>query len=204
MAKNKVQRYALLIGIPEYDVIEPDLPVVINDLQILDKALKSSRFDVRKLGDNLSYAPTRSRIRREIRQFCDEASEGHTLLLYFSGHGVHYNNRDYLIPSDATLDDPTNAAEYLIPVDLSDALDQCKAQTILLFIDACREGITLKDPKKGLAKGLEFKPWSEGELRQVADREYAIVFSCGAGQVSRFAPDNQFSFFTKALVLYYS
>jgi class 3 adenylate cyclase/uncharacterized caspase-like protein len=199
MVKHQVQRYALLIGVPEYDVVEPNLPVVKNDLQILEKALKSSRFDVRKLGDKRPYAATRSRILREIRQFCDEADEGHTLLLYFSGHGVHHNNKDYLIPSDATLDDPINVKQYLIPVDLSEAFDQCKAKTILFFIDACREGIKIKDSKKGLAKGLEFKPWSQGELRQVADREYAIVFSCGAGQVSRFSPNNQFSFFTKAL-----
>jgi len=199
MDEQEVKRHALLIGVPQYDVVEPDLPVVRNDLQILDEALRSSRFEVRKLGDQDLYEPTYCRIRREIRSFCAQANEEDTLLIYFSGHGVHYDNKDYLIPSDATLDDPVNAKEYLIPVDLSDTFDQCKAHTILFFIDACREGMKLKDPKKGLAKGLEFKPWSEGELRQVTDREYAIVFSCGTGQVSRFAPDNQFSFFTKAL-----
>ena len=199
MAKHEVKRHALLIGVPQYDVIEPDLPVVTNDLQILDEALKSSRFDVRKLGDKHSYAPTRGSIRREMRQFCAEANEGDTLLLYFSGHGVHYTGRDYLIPSDATLDDPINVQEYLIPADLSEVFDECKAQTILFFIDACREGIEIKDSSKGLAKGLVFKTWSQENLRLVAERESAIVFSCAASEVSRFAQGDEFSFFTKAL-----
>jgi class 3 adenylate cyclase len=80
-----------------------------------------------------------------------------------------------------------------VPVDLSDLFDQSNARTILFFVDACRTGVTTKDFSK------HWERWSEGELREVKDREYAIVFSCGAGQVSRFDKDGQFSFFTRAL-----
>jgi hypothetical protein len=195
MDEQGIKRHALLIGVPKYDVVEPDLPVVRKDFQILDKALKSSRYDVRKLGDEHSCAPTRSSIRREMRRFCTEAHEGDTLLLYFSGHGVHYNGKDYLIPSDATLDEPSNVTEYLVPVDLSEIFIECQAQTILFFIDACREGIKLKDSSKGLAKGLAFKTWSQEDIRLVAERESAIVFSCASGEKSRFAKGDKFSFF---------
>jgi class 3 adenylate cyclase len=198
MARNHIQRRALLIGVAEQDVIRPNLPVVRKDLQIMQKALESSRFAVQLLGTEGTEAPTRSTIRRTVRGFCADADKGSTLLLYFSGHGVHYNNRDYVIPSDATLDDPVNVEEYLVPIDLSYVIDECRAQTILFFVDACREGIKITNSPKGLIKGLTFDEWSDRDIGLVKERESAIVFSCSPGKLS-FATRNDFSFFTRAL-----
>ena len=66
-------------------------------------------------------------------------------MFYFSGHGIHYQGKDYLVPSDADLDDAECIQDYLIPTDLGEIvnLDSCNAQTIIFFIDACREGIKL-------------------------------------------------------------
>jgi class 3 adenylate cyclase len=193
MAKKDIQRSALLIGVPEYDIAGVNLPVVRNDLQILHSALESSRFEVQQLGIDPGDSATRNRIRARMHRFCAEAKPGTTLLLYFSGHGANHNNRDYLVPSDGTLDDLVSIEEYLVPVDLSDLFDQCNARTILFFIDACRSEVKTKDLAKYWTR------WSEGELRAVKDREYAIVFSCGPGQVSRFDRGGRFSFFTRAL-----
>ena len=194
-----VRRNALIIGVAKYDVIRPDLPVVRNDLRIMQKALASSHFTVQQLGTQGTDVPTLNTIRRTIYHFCAEAHEDSTLLLYFSGHGVHYNNRDYMIPSDSTLDDPVNVEEYLVPIDLGYVLDECKAQTILFFVDACREGIKIPGSSKGLIKGLQFDVWSEKDIRLVRERESAIVFSCGPGALSWFTEGGEYSLFTRAL-----
>lgn len=197
MAGFKVQRHALLIGVPEYDIPSADLPVVKEDVKILRKALESSRYSIQELGMKKTDMATRSRMRQRIRRFCAEANDDDTLLLYFTGHGINYKSRDYLIPSDGTLDDPTNLEEYLVPVDLSEIFDECKARTILFFVDACRSEFDLIHPS--LSKGLFSEQWSKGKLGPVTDREYAIVFSCGPGHISQFREDGRFSFFTKAL-----
>jgi len=197
MAEHNVQRHALLIGASEYDIPGANLPVVKEDIKILRRALESSHYGVQELGTKQSELATRNRIRRIVRRFCAEANENATLLLYFSGHGIHYNNRDYLIPSDGFLDYPTNLEEYLVPVDLSEVFNECKARTVLFFVDACRSKPELLCPS--CSKELFSEKWAEGKLDPVTDREYAIVFSCGAGHVSRFREDGRFSFFTKAL-----
>jgi class 3 adenylate cyclase/uncharacterized caspase-like protein len=193
------QRRALLIGVAEHDVVGPNLPAVRNDLRIMEEALQPSHYAVEQLGMKKTEAPTRSTILRRIRGFFASAEEGSTSLLYFSGHGVHYNNRDYVIPSDATLDDPAIVEDYLVPVDLTYVIGECKAQTIIFFVDACRDGIEIADASKKLSKGLRFDVWSEEKTRLIGERESAIVFSCGPGALSWCAEGNEYSLFTKAL-----
>lgn len=59
-----------------------------------------------------------------------------TLWFFFSGHGLHYANRDYLMPSDA---DPDDAEHTAIAVeDLVECLRRCGTNKIVLVLDACR------------------------------------------------------------------
>jgi class 3 adenylate cyclase len=190
-------RKALLIGVPEYDLPGADLPAVRKDLQILGEALVSSGYHIDRLGEDKTYPATRSRIHQRMRRFFADAGEGDLLFLYFSGHGVNLNRKDYLVPADATLADRGAVEEYLIPVDISHLIGLSKAQTILFFIDACRRGMELVDPS--FPKEVPFAEWSQGEQRPVQDREYATVFSCGPGQVSRCDEHNVVSYFTDAL-----
>ena len=137
------KRRALLIGVSEYesDAI-PNLSIVCQDLKLLHASLEKSGFVVRSLGESgLSYG--RSKILQTLRQECKGAQNLDTLLLYFSGHGMHFRGKDYLIPSDATLDDAEAVEEYLVPLDLGSIIDQSDAKTIIFFVDACREGIKL-------------------------------------------------------------
>jgi len=188
------KRRALLIGVPEYesDAI-PNLPIVRKDLEMLHGALEKSGFTVRSLGaDGISHG--RSKIRQALIRECKEARGIETLLLYFSGHGIHFQGKDYLVPADAVLDYAEFVEECLVPIDLSDIVDQSGAGTIIFFVDACREGVKLD------SKALSLAGWSQGELKQATRRSFVLVFACGPGQVSQYVSGEAgFSLFSQAL-----
>ena len=190
------RRKALLIGVPEYesDALE-DLPVVLRDLEILQATLEQSRYAVRVLGTEGIEQTGQNKILRALRKELLNAKDVDVLLLYFSGHGVHFEGKDYLIPSDADFDDPAFTQYLITPEALSDAIDSCRAKTILFLIDACRHGMKLGVKDIGLTN------WSRGEVKKATHRSYVLVFSCGPGQVSQYVRgEDGFSLFTKALV----
>ncbi|MEH2205265.1 MAG: caspase family protein [Nostoc sp.] len=189
------KRRALLIGVPEYesDAIT-NLPIVCRDIENLHASLEKSGFTIRSLGTDGISQTGRSKLLQALRRECKEAQGVETLLLYFSGHGMHYRGKDYLIPSDAVLDDAEYVEEYLVSTDIGDIIDQSGAETIIFFIDACREGVKLGFKDTYLAG------WSRGDRRQALQRSFIMVFACGPGQVSQYVGNEQgFSLFSKAL-----
>ena len=189
------KRRALLIGVPDYESEAIDnLTVVRHDLENLHSALEQSGYSVRSLGTEGILQTGRSKILQALRQECRRSKGVDTLLFYFSGHGIHYRGQDYLIPSDAVLEDAEFIEDYLVSTELGHINDLAEAKTILYFIDACREGVKLD------AKSTYLASWSRGERRKATQRSFVIVFSCGPGQVSQFVPgDEGFSLFSKAL-----
>ncbi|MGR3278819.1 NB-ARC domain-containing protein [Acaryochloris marina NIES-2412] len=190
------KRRALLIGVPEYlsSQIE-SLPVVHQDLDTLETSLRKSNYDVTVVGREGAKETSRSQVLNQLRKSCRQAKGVETLFLYLSGHGLHYNGRDYLVPADASIDDPEDLEDYLVSLDLGVAIDECPAQTIVMVIDACREGVKLQG-----SKSVSLGRWSGGDRRQAAKRNLAVVFSCSQGQFSHFLAGEQgFSLFTHAL-----
>ncbi|MCK9441900.1 MAG: caspase family protein, partial [Methanothrix sp.] len=186
---------ALLIGVPEYDSDAiVDLPFIRNDIIKLEKALESSGYHVRSVG--LKENPTANLIKQQIHKFCVKEKEpGETLIICFSGHGLHYDGIDYLVPFDAYTEDITNIASYLVPLDFTEVFENSAAAAIIFFIDACREGIEL-----GSESVLNIVNWGKGKLKSIRNRDVATIFSCEPGEVSRYvAKPDGFSFFSRAL-----
>jgi len=188
------KRRALLIGVPEYENKKLDLPVVRNDVENLHSSLEKSGFTVRTLGMGDKSETGGNKIKQALRRECRDAKGIETLILYFSGHGVHYEGKDYLVPSDADLDEP-DLEDYLVSTDiLGDAIDDSDAKTIIFIIDACRHGIEL-----GI-KGIGLTSWSLGKVRKATRRSFVLVFACSPAQVSQYVGGEAgFSLFSKAL-----
>jgi len=190
---------ALLIGVPKYgSKTIPSLPFIENDIIKLREALNSAGYQVQSIGIKTSeknVQATPGVIRGCVYEFCSKAEKDETLLLCFSGHGVHFNGNDYLVPCDARIEDP-NIESYLIPLtEFSKSFESSKAEAIIFFVDACREGITL-----GTMGIVPFKLWGTQKLQLSKERDTAFVFSCSPGELSRFisGPDT-FSLFSRAL-----
>ncbi len=190
---------ALLLASGDYEAENiTNLAIVENDIALVRTALESSRYEIHVVGVNPEFKLTRANMLKSIRQFARSATEDDTLIIYYSGHGVHFNNVDFIVPYDASFEDPEMLPEYLVPLDFPMLLKDCAAETILIIVDACREGLgLLLDPD---AKAASLLPWSEGRLSISKRQHITYIYSCAAGEYSRYVDGpGGYSIFTKAL-----
>ncbi|GAA1277722.1 HD domain-containing protein [Saccharothrix xinjiangensis] len=184
------ERIALLIGVPHApdasSRFEPLDEPVRSDLDGMRAALAESGYDVRALS-----GAGRSEIGTRIFETARDAPEGSTLLIYFTGHGVRIGDEDYLVPADARA--PREGEwtrpyrESLLPADISDYLEECRAGTVLWLIDACRD----------VEHGREAAFGTRIERGAPAGR-FAVLVGCGVGESCGYSADG--SFFTRGLV----
>ena len=76
-------------------------------------------------------------------------AEGDNFWFFFSGHGIRYQDRDYLMPCDGNPRAIEATAISLTYV--TERLRRCGADNVILFLDACRN----EGDKAGLGVGLE-------------------------------------------------
>jgi hypothetical protein len=143
------RHWAIAVGISQYSYIE-SLQYAHRDAESIRNFLtQHSAFEqVYYFSDNspdvtlnegvtIPTQPTLANLKRffQIRFATPFLKPEDTLWFFFSGHGLHYANRDYLLPSDAN---PENAETSAIPIeDLADHLKRSGTNRIVLIVDAC-------------------------------------------------------------------
>ncbi|WP_330280202.1 caspase family protein [Streptomyces sp. NBC_00569] len=184
---------ALLISVPTYrDPLIEDLPFVTDDTAELAEALGGIGYDVRIHDVDET---DRESIDYAIEAFFQGASPGETLLLYLSGHGVHHGGKDYLVPKGARTASHDFRGKCL-SLDFSSYVERSEAGDVVVFVDACREGIDLMQMSVGNAVG-----WSDMRVTRVGERHYCHVYACSPGERARYtrAGNSTFSIFSRAL-----
>ncbi|MEH2438777.1 SUMF1/EgtB/PvdO family nonheme iron enzyme [Nostoc sp.] len=170
MTKN----WAIAIGINQYDYLQP-LNYAKRDAQLMQEFLGNEAGfeqifffsdDSPELAGK-STRPTRTNLLRVLRQLFDNPfmGAGDNFWFFFSGHGIRYADRDYLMPCDGDPEDVENTAIAINFV--SERLRRCGADNVVLILDACRN---------------EGKKTGEGIGRQTAEeaRQQGVIsiFSC--------------------------
>ncbi|RBM19851.1 caspase family protein [Streptomyces sp. PT12] len=183
---------ALLIGVPRYrDPAIGDLAFVERDLAELDAALTATGYAV-TLHDPADS--DRDGIDSAVETFFQDAAPGETLLLHLSGHGIHHGGQDFLVPRGALMRSHDFAARCL-PLDFTPYVERSRAGDVAVFVDACREGIDLRE-----MGGVNAAAWSSMRVRRAGDRHYCHVYACSPGERARYATaDGGFSLFSRAL-----
>ncbi|WP_369212470.1 caspase family protein, partial [Streptomyces flavofungini] len=188
-------KQALIVAVPRYELEEefPDLTAAVDrDAELIGAALRSSGYSVEVLGLAPDKPAQRSRVRSAVSRICCTAPEDGTVLVHFTGHGLSVGGADHLVPSDAQLswaaDPPEVALDSLIDLDLASLLQGCRAGTVLLTVDACRDPA---DPDGG-SHGGRATVFPAGHDR------VAVLFGCGPGQTCG-SDDEAGSHFTRAL-----
>ncbi|XVV15639.1 HD domain-containing protein [Actinoplanes sp. CA-131856] len=186
-------RRALLIGVAEYDDTSIDsLPFIADDLDDLDKALTSIGYQVDR---HPPQHGDRDRIDTAIEQFCRRAEPAQQLLIFLSGHGIHRDGNDYLLPSSA---DTTSRkfTERCLEIEFNGHIEDSRCGDVLVVVDACREGVRLRE-KSGYSY---VHRWSQQQRARSADRTIAYLYACSSGELAHWkdTPDGTFSLFTRA------
>jgi hypothetical protein len=126
-------RVALVVGNGKY-VHATALPNPSNDARDVANVLREIGFDVAE-GRDLD----RSGMERLLRDFLRRAQAARVALLFYAGHGMQVDGRNYLIPVDAKLETATDLGFETVELDkvLSHLEDASRATIIIL--DACRD-----------------------------------------------------------------
>jgi len=147
---SNAQNIALLIGNSDYSFAPLKNPT--HDVDGIAKTLKEIGFYNIKVLKNVSQ----SQMQKALANFSQKAQSAEIALIYFSGHGMQVNNRNYLFPARTTAKKPVDLfglidLDYLIQSATS-------AKYGIVLVDACRDNPLVKyfnNGKKGsLKKGL--------------------------------------------------
>lgn len=135
-----------------------------------------------------STYPNRENILRLTQSLCAEhLQQGGLLWCFFSGYGVSYQGKDYLMPVDGN---PADIQGTGIPVELLlNTLKKAPTETVLVLVDMNRSQIV----KAGETIGSQ-----TAELAR--ELEIPTVLSCRPNQVSRETSALRQGFFTTALL----
>ena len=160
MAKN----WAICVGINHYDNM-PTLQYAQRDAELMrDYFLNEAGFEkvylftdnsppINDAGKPFNSQPTYGALKRFLRvRFNKEfLSAGDNFWFFYSGHGMRFNDRDYLMPADAD-PHPDGVEDTAIPLYfVTERLRRCGADNVILFLDACRS----QESSKGLGIGKE-------------------------------------------------
>jgi hypothetical protein len=167
------QKWAFLVGASEYRRVEK-LRYGAADALEMQKSLQNNlgfpEQNIITLSDNSTLKPGMSEIFEQLGRVKEQGiGENDLLIFYFSGHGYYDPStaEDYLLPIEAT---PFNIRRTAIR--MSDVVEELKStgcRNVVLFIDACREGVET-------SRGLEALGSAS---KSVVDREgMATFFSC--------------------------
>lgn len=182
------KRVALVIGESGY-LHANALQNPKNDAEAIGGVLRGAGFDEVRVETDLGV----SSLRRALREFAERAADADIAVVFYAGHGVEVEGKNYLVPVDASLASDYDVEDETIALErVLQALDPVK-RLKLAILDACRENpfaarMRRTTASRSLGRGLAPPPERQGGATLVAYAARAgSVASDGTGRNSPFA-----------------
>jgi TPR repeat protein len=159
------------------------------DAQLIAEALKDAGFDKVIEAKDLKLAD----FKKKLEEFKVEAASAQVALVYFAGHGVEVDRRNYLVPVDAAIRAMSDVDRSMLPLDAIKSTVHEAKRLKMIVLDACRDdpfAQALKDAP-GLRTGLANPKHSDNNL--------VIVYAASEGQVAEDGGQGENSPFAQAL-----
>ncbi|MGC9418558.1 MAG: caspase family protein [Rhodovulum sp.] len=178
-------RVALVIGVADYATIPP-LKNTVNDANALAEALGGIGFEVRTV-----LNPGGAALRTALDRFAFQAETADLALIYFAGHGVEVQGKNFLIPVDAAVRSNRDIQTQAVSLDdFLRAVDRARRMRIVI-LDSCRDNpfgdlIDLDAPLAAGQAGLAPPSPERGTLVAYAARDGQVALD-GEGRNSPFA-----------------
>ncbi|CCD84142.1 conserved hypothetical protein with TPR repeats and a peptidase domain; putative exported protein [Bradyrhizobium sp. ORS 285] len=126
------QRMALVIGNGAYAHVQA-LPNPPRDARAIAKSLRDIGFTVVE-GTDLD----RAAMQAKTRDFLREAARAQVAVVFYAGHGVQIDGRNYLVPTDIAFGSGSNVTSAMVDMDQILAGLDDQVRTNILILDACR------------------------------------------------------------------
>jgi len=148
--KATVRRVALVIGNGAYVHVKA-LPNPSNDARSIAKSLRGIGFTVSE-GIDLDRVAMQS----TIREFLREAANAQVAVVYYAGHGVQVEGRNYLVPVDVQFQPGSRMTDAMLEMDTIMAGLDDQVRTNILIMDACRNNpMAQQTASAGTNRGIE-------------------------------------------------
>jgi uncharacterized caspase-like protein len=181
-AAGAESRLALVIGNAAYSAPDAALANPVNDARVMAATLEELGFRVHRVEDADHAA-----MRRAIREFEDELRrEQGVSLVYYAGHGVQLEGRNYLMPVGAGLLSEAQVRERT--VDATELIERLRAtgsRLTIVILDACRNNPLYKPVfvmRGGGPVGLARPRPASGTVVAFATEPGRIAYDGAAGQ----------------------
>ncbi|KJC34297.1 peptidase C14, caspase catalytic subunit p20 [Bradyrhizobium sp. LTSP849] len=169
-------RMALIIGNGAYAHVKA-LPNPPNDARAVARSLRDIGFTVSE-GVDLD----RAAMQKMTRDFLRDAARAQIVVVYYAGHGVQVDGRNYLIPVDVELKPGASMTEAMIDMDTIMAGLDDQVRTNILIFDACRNNPMAQHvASAGTNRGIE------GASGLAAPTSLGAGATLGAGTLIAFA-----------------
>ena len=168
------QRVALVIGNAKYKHA-PALANPLNDAGDIGAALGRLGFKVTRL-DNADY----DKMRRGLKAFTRAASTAEVALVFYAGHGIEVDKRNFLIPVDARLQSDREVEFETVSLDLVSRAVEGASGLGLVILDACRDNPFAAAMKRSGAK----RSIGRGLARVEPSGETLVAYAAKGGSVA--------------------
>jgi uncharacterized caspase-like protein len=146
-----------VIGNSAYKQITP-LPNPVNDAHSIARSLRDIGFVVKE-GINLD----RVQMQSTIREFLRDAARAQVAVVYYAGHGVQVEGRNYLVPIDVQFQAEGRMTDAMMDMDTITAGLDDSVRTNIVIMDACRNNpmataATTQIAAAGANRGIQTGP----------------------------------------------
>jgi tetratricopeptide (TPR) repeat protein len=150
------KRYALVIGNSNYPKTMGVLKNPINDATDVATELRNSNFEVQLL-TNATYVQIREAMRKFHEKLTNGPRDQTVGLFYYAGHGVQYQDENYLVPVDAQVQYEDDITRMCFPVQrmVLANMERSNSRMNIVILDACRNNpfpATSRSVGSGLAE----------------------------------------------------
>lgn len=192
-SSDTTPRIALVFGNAAYTAPDRALKNPVADARLMARTLKELNFDVRLREDM-----DRRGMLQALRDFAEALRKTKGVgFLYFAGHGVQVNGRNYIVPIGAHLVRDVDAQKYALEVEeILQNLRDTGARLNVMVLDACRNNPLLATSRAGGAGNGTAQPG----LAPMRPPEGALVaFATEPGRLASDGKDSGNGLYTRHL-----
>ncbi|WP_338690936.1 caspase family protein [Bradyrhizobium sp. 26S5] len=177
------RRVALVIGNGAYGHVKA-LPNPPNDARAIAKSLREIGFTVSE-GLDLD----RDAMQKTIHDFLREAARSQIAVVYYAGHGVQVDGRNYLVPVDIEFKAGGRMTDAMVDMDTIMAGLDDQIRTNILILDACRNNpmapqVASAGPSRGIEAGSGLAAPASLGSGSTLGAGTLIAFATAPGQVA--------------------
>lgn len=179
---DRAPRTALVIGNGNYATLAP-LENPANDAQLVSRTLRNLGFRIEGGGPmlNLTGPQMRAAVARYRRAL---ASRGGVGVVYFAGHAVQVNGRNWLAPSDVQPRRLADIPAQFVPAEALFGQSGNGRAVNMVILDACRDNPFEAQAGARSTPIPELRGTSAGLSRVVAPPDTLVAFATAPGAVA--------------------